>query len=115
MKFLFVLLFMFGCSKEIELDTADRKNFENSWWEINCPQSECPLCFKLNQDHIVETYDLDSKEHLYHGTWEYIGSNIYKWHVDGDSYKLYIEPKEVCYELSYSIFKFDACPCTADI
>ena len=113
MRILFLLLF--SCTSRFNLDSAEIFEFENNWWELDCGLSECPLCFKLNQDHSVSTYDLDSNTYQSDGIWTYEGDNVYWLELNETMYKVFVNPKGDCYELSHSILSFQACRCPVEL
>lgn len=113
MRFLLVLLL--GCSAVRDLDSAEKNKFEGSWWEVHCGYNECPMCFKINQDHTIETYDLDLDIKSTYGTWSFEEPNIYYWDLDEEEYKIKVTPSGDCWDLKYSIFKLEACRCSVEL
>ena len=112
---LVILILLLSCNEERLLDSGDRREFENSWWEVDCPYNECPLCFKLNQDHSIETYDLDLNIQSQSGAWSFKNPNEYHWEIDDQEYKIIVTPAGDCWDLKHSIFKLEACPCSVEL
>lgn len=114
MRFLFLvtLTYLVSCSRVADLSVEDKYEFEDLWWEIDCAFQECPLCFKLNKDHTVETYDLDIGSYETYGEWSFQEPNTYYFELYDKTYRIFVEPSGSCFDLSYSIIKMEACECS---